>query len=180
MDEFLDADAIMSPAPFDRMLALGGVAFENGAAAAKAYPQLWRKAATAKKAIQRERVSRETLPKEEYVLRCCPSATCIVFRQAGASHHDEHAWFDPARVGDPRAAIEAIVGPLAKFELVDPKAEALPKLPPCRRRLGKGRARRAAVTRGRRPVGVKSGKAIPERRSLRARSARLALSRSHK
>ncbi len=125
-------------------------------------------------------MSRETFPKEEYPFRYCPSVDCIVFRQAGARRHDERPWVDPARVADPRAAIEAMVGPLAKFEIVPPKGDVSPKLPPRRRRLGKGRARRAAVMRSRKPLGAWRAGVTRERRLLNIQSARLALRRQHK
>ena len=99
VDEFLPDEAIMA-SPVDLMLAEGGVAFDDGASAAKAYPQLWRTAAAARMAFQRERSESGTQDPNsvtnayrEYSIgkryadhRLCP---VISFRRTGPKLHVE-------------------------------------------------------------------------------------------
>ncbi len=94
---------------------------------------------------------------------------CIVFGQAGARRHDERAWVDPARVTDPRAAIKAMLGALAKSGFVRRKVRVLSEARECRRRLAKGRARRAAMMRNWGPAGARSARVTRDRRPASAR-----------
>jgi putative DNA primase/helicase len=121
VDELLtDADLAVTPA--DLMLAEGGIAFEDGGAAAKAYPQLWPNQMAAKKALQRG--IRGTNPYKKLSIWKCPLD--IVFRRKGAHFHLERATYDPRLVSDPRAALEKLVGQLAQFEILEaaPEIEA--------------------------------------------------------
>lgn len=115
VDEFLpDADTYAMAT--DLMLAEGGIAFDGGVSAAKAYPQLWRTSEAAERAIHRQ--GHLTLVED-----------AVVFQRRGPKLHVERAWFDHSRIADPPAAIEEMVGPLAMFEFVTPetKGEEDPK-----------------------------------------------------
>jgi putative DNA primase/helicase len=112
VDQFLPDEAL-NPSPIDLMLAEGGVAFEAAASAATAYPQLWPTRSAAKKALQR--ANRGTFSKKNIPLRKCPP---VRFQRVGPKLHVERAVYDPRLVRHPRAAIEAMLGPLAMFELI--------------------------------------------------------------
>jgi putative DNA primase/helicase len=105
VDEFTSAE-INNASATDRMLAEGGVAFENGTSASKAYPELWTMAGAAKAALQRQ---------GHLVL----AEKCVRFQCAGKGRHVERAWYDARVVEDPRAAIESLFGPLVFFEFTD-------------------------------------------------------------
>jgi hypothetical protein len=81
---------------------------------ARAYPHLWRNSEAAKKALQRDQSG--IFSYENTLIGKCPA---VVFQREGERRHVEHAVYDPRRVPDPRAAIEAMVGPLAKFEVIE-------------------------------------------------------------
>lgn len=117
IDELLPDEAFGKPTQADRMLAEGGIAFENSTSAAAFYPGLWPSAMAAKKAIQRGSGGHSLMG---YPIRECP---LLVFQRAGERLGLERACYDPAVVPDPRAAIEAKLGPLAKFEIIQPQAE---------------------------------------------------------
>jgi putative DNA primase/helicase len=116
VDEFLPDEAL-NPGPIDLMLAEGGIAFESGTSAAIAYPQLWPTRSAAKKALQRG--NRGTNSKKSVPIRKCPP---VRFQRIGPKLHVEQAVYDPRRVGDPRAAIEAKLGSLALFEVIAAEA----------------------------------------------------------
>lgn len=99
-----------NPTPAERMLEVGGVVFASPAHAALAYPDLW----ASKQAAQRvwpptRQHSSLHLLNED----CCP----VRFRRPRAWEH-ACAWVD-RRNADPRAAIEALIGPVAEFETID-------------------------------------------------------------
>ncbi|CAJ0853414.1 hypothetical protein AMST5_00645 [freshwater sediment metagenome] len=119
VDEFLP-DEFIKPSTGDLMLAEGGVAFEDGASAARAYPSLWRTPEAAKKALQRE--SCGTFSNENILIGKCPGASMVVFQLGGNGQRPQRAVYDLCRVPDPRATIEAMLGPLAKFEIIKPEA----------------------------------------------------------
>ena len=118
VDEFLPDEAL-NPSPVDLMLAEGGIAFQSGASAAIAYPQLWSTAAAAKKALQRG--NRGTFSYRNMLIGKCP---LVRFQRTGRNLHVEHAVYDPRQVRNPRAVIEKMLGRLAKFEIM--KAAAVP------------------------------------------------------
>ena len=119
VDEFLP-DAATNAVATDLMLAEGGIAFDSGVSAARAYPQLWRTSEAAERAIHRQ--GHLTLAED-----------AIVLQRRGPKLHVERAWFDHSRIADPPAAIEEMVGPLAMFELVtpEPKGEESPNKRKC-------------------------------------------------
>lgn len=128
VDEFLPDDFAW-PSATELQLAEGGVAFRDGSSAAKAYPQLWRRPDAARKALEREqREKGDTNPNSvtfsygELPIgechadrRLCPR---VRFQRSGPKLHEEIAIYDRQMVPDPRAAIEALVGLLAMFEVV--------------------------------------------------------------
>jgi putative DNA primase/helicase len=119
VDEFLPDEAL-NPTPIDLMLAEGGVAFAAAASAAIAYPNLWPTPGAARLALHRQ--SSVTIPNRCTLVRECNGAL-VRYRRQGNGQKIARAWFDPARVADPRAAIEAMLGSLAMFELIGAEAE---------------------------------------------------------
>jgi hypothetical protein len=98
------------------MLAEGGIAFEAAASAAIAYPNLWPTPGAARLALHRQ--SSVTIPNRYTLIRECNGAL-VRYRRKGNGQKIARAWFDPVRVADPRAAIEAMLRPLAMFELIE-------------------------------------------------------------
>jgi putative DNA primase/helicase len=122
VDQFLPDEAL-NPTPIDLMLAEGGVAFESGASAAIAYPKLWPTRSAAKKALQR--ANRGTFSYKNVPIRKCP---LVRFQRVGPKLHVERAVHDPRLVPRPRAAIEAMLGSLAMFELIEGEPETAKSL----------------------------------------------------
>jgi hypothetical protein len=118
VDQFLPDEAL-NPSPIDLMLAEGGIAFEAAASAAIAYPTLWPTRSAAKKALQR--ANKGTFSKKNVPIRKCPF---VRFQRVGPKLHVEQAIYDPRQVCDPRAAIQAKLGPLAMFELIGAEPES--------------------------------------------------------
>lgn len=128
VDQFLSPDTVTA-SPVDLMLAEGGVAFFDGSSAATAYPNLWTTPTAARMGLYRARFGRGTQDPNsvtnayrEYLIGKCyadpPLCPPIRFRRVGPTRHEEMAIYDPQLVTDPRAAIEALVGGLATFEIV--------------------------------------------------------------
>lgn len=129
VDEFLPDDAV-KVTPFDLMLAKGGIAFENGAIAAIAYPKLWGTPGAGRRAVERARREiGDTNPfiatfayNESPIGECrnhrllCP---LVSFRRIGSGERKQLAIYDPRIVVEPRVALEKLIGPLAKFEMAD-------------------------------------------------------------
>lgn len=111
--------AELEPSPIDRQLASGGLAFFSGACAARFYPKLWPSAAAARAAFSR--ASNVTFANRGISIRESHSAglSWCQFRLAGPSHKRVVAAFDPDLVPDPRAVIEAQLGELGLFELLE-------------------------------------------------------------
>ena len=117
VDQVLDSDCIVRPSPTDLMLAEGGVAFESGTAAALAYPQLWPTATAAQKAIQR--TITWTFPYRYSFIGDCPPVLGTVtytYQRLGPKQHRALVWIAHDTLPDPRAVVEALIGPLAFFE----------------------------------------------------------------
>lgn len=125
VDEFI-SDAEMQATPTDLMLADGYIAFEGAAAAYAFYgadrrdgrQPLWLTYEAAKKNLQRERSG--TNPYREPLIGKCPRA---FFQQSGNGQRPQHAIVDLRICPDPRAVIEAVLGPLAKFEILTPDVQ---------------------------------------------------------
>lgn len=115
--------ADLAPSPRDLMLAAGGIAYENPTDAATAYPALWGNREQAKKAFARapEPGGWGHSGISYLLIRDCPQPLAesgtrlcrIDYQPAGAGKRRVVAWFDPAVVPDPLAALVAAVGPLA-------------------------------------------------------------------
>ena len=117
VDQVLESDCIVRPSPTDLMLAEGGVAFESGTAAALAYPQLWPTATAAQKAIQR--TITWTFPYRYSFIGDCPPVLGTVtytYQRLGPKQHRALVWIAHDTLPDPRAVVEALIGPLAFFE----------------------------------------------------------------
>lgn len=120
VDEFLSDDVVMKPSPEAMMLGAGGVAYAEPAAAALAYPRLWGTANAANMA----RKSSGSFSYEKFLQGKDPELLTVAYRRAGNGQRMGRALIDPARCPDPRAAIEAQLGPLAFFEVIQPETQA--------------------------------------------------------
>lgn len=115
----IPVDEIISDAPFtqrtlaDEMLAMGGVAFEDAGAAFAAYPGFWPNYEAAKKAMQRD----SALPVAD------ESLALVQFKRAGNGRRMSHAVVDLKMVADAHATLEAMLGALAHFEIINASAE---------------------------------------------------------
>ncbi len=119
IDGLLPASDVFKPSPADLMMAEGGVAFEDGTAAAKAYPGLWGTAGAAKIAFMRAKEeSSVTFPYRSLIRECNP-AFAVRFKRAGNGQKVGRAVVHGGRVPDPRAGIERLLGPLSMFEMVE-------------------------------------------------------------
>jgi putative DNA primase/helicase len=117
------AAAELHPTPHMEQMAAGGIAFENTAAAATAYPELWPSAEASRKAHQRARCG--TSPYNIYLYGNVPDLRLsrITYQPEGAGSRPATAWFDPELVPDPAAWIAARLGPL-KTAIIDTPAPA--------------------------------------------------------
>lgn len=102
------------------IMASTGVVLENAADMAIAFPELWPTRDAAKKQNQRRGT------------HCCyrdfsnsglsPSSSIVTYRPAGAGQKDRQARFDLSLIPDPRAWLEARLGPLAHLEMLGAEA----------------------------------------------------------
>ena len=107
--------AALDPTLADRMLAEGGVTFENAADAWGAYPGMWPSLLAAKKAFQRENGERlETNPYKGLLIGEClqPLAT-VAYQVAGMGRKPSTAWFDLMMVPNPVEWLTERLGRLA-------------------------------------------------------------------
>ncbi len=124
IDAFIDADEILTPTPLDLMLSAGGIAFADGSSASEAYRGrgLWPTPGAARIAFMRqaERQRCVTLPKEDISLGNVTDLVPVTFQKTGAGQKPQRAWIDAGAVSDPRQTIEAMLGPLVRFEVIEP------------------------------------------------------------
>jgi putative DNA primase/helicase len=114
--EEIELDAIEAweaPTPIETMLAIAGIALNSGAAAAKAFPDLWDNAEAAKKALGRATREGHSLMETPYK-EMSPTALAQL---AGERRRPFTVLFDHEACQDPRAWIEAKLGPLARFDI---------------------------------------------------------------
>jgi len=114
--ELVPAD---NPGPDEAQLAGGCIAYAEPAHASRAYPGLWRTPGAARMAAERYR----TNPYGESSIGVCaapPGTVGVRYQVAGPGNRPALAWVHLAAVPDPKAAIEAHLGALALFELVEP------------------------------------------------------------
>jgi hypothetical protein len=131
----------IEPNAVDEMIGRGLVP-QYGADAAKLYPDLFPTAAAARQAFHRAQLDVErgmisvtspykemsgmsvTLPYREISIRTCHTVR-VRYRPQGRGQQLRLALVDPAKVPDPRAALEAVLGTLAMFETL-PETDAQP------------------------------------------------------
>ncbi|WP_159013553.1 toprim domain-containing protein [Acidisoma sp. S159] len=106
--------ADLIPGMDEMMLREGGIAFENSRDAVRVYPQLWKTAAAAQKARQREEADKRLETYSSIGL----SASSWVYRKTGAGQKTYRALIDQTRVPDAAAKLAALLGPLALCRLV--------------------------------------------------------------
>jgi putative DNA primase/helicase len=126
--------ADMDPSPADMMLAAGGVALDNPAHAAAAYPALWPSVEAARKAFQRARSG--TIPYKVYIRPDCPRPHAIAlarlawadYQLVGAGQHLSVAWLDPTIVPDLAGWLHGRLGEMAICRVTMPSggSAALP------------------------------------------------------
>jgi len=114
--EEIELDAIeawQAPTPIETMLAIAGIALNSGAAAAAAFPGLWGNAEAAKKALGRATREGHSLVRTPY-REMSPTGLAQL---AGERRRPFTVLFDHEACQDPRAWIEAKLGPLARFDI---------------------------------------------------------------
>jgi len=104
------------------MLAEGGIAYADSVAAALAYPGLWRTPIAFRQALRREKCV--TSPYRNISYGNVTHLLEVAYRLAGQGQRMSRAVVDPTLVPDPRASIEADLGPLAFFEVIQPETQA--------------------------------------------------------
>jgi putative DNA primase/helicase len=132
VDAFISSEMVTKPSLQDQMLALGGIAFEDAAAAAQAYPQLG-SVSSLTKALQRnsdEGQSKWTIwyrnISYQNVQMLAQGEATVVYRRSGPSYRLSRAVVDLAKVPDPKAKLEHLFGSLAWFEIIDVQQQDLP------------------------------------------------------
>jgi putative DNA primase/helicase len=132
------SQADLAPTPAELMLAAGGIAFENPADAAAAYPGVWATRGAAKIAFQRASGSRlDTNPNKESLIRVCAQPPCeedptlrrMDYQVSGPGRSAAVAWCDLAMVPNPVTALEEALGPLAWCRVAEPPVS--PEPDPC-------------------------------------------------
>lgn len=109
----------MAPSPADLMMAAGGVALENAADAALAYPKLWPSPAAARQAFHRGRSV--TAPNREIPIGECHTPLArATYRKDKAGAKPATLTFDPSMVPDLRAWLEQRLGKLALLKVEEP------------------------------------------------------------
>ena len=107
----------IDPTPQERMIAAGGIAFENSTHAARAYPQLWENKISARKAFERKsarnrnsRRGERHFPSINLLLGECRSPLHrIEYKIDGPGQRSAVAWFDPAMVPNPAASVASLL-----------------------------------------------------------------------
>ena len=118
--------ADFKPGPVDRMLAEGGVALLNPRDAAAVYSDRWSNWEAAKEALKQDQKGRN--PYGDPIGKS-PPLVRVRYQVAAERRRKVEALVDPAMVPCPRTWLEARLGTLATFELVDPPlAQAVPIL----------------------------------------------------
>lgn len=109
--------ADLEPNVADRMIAAGGVVFENPTDAAAAYPALWANREAAKKALQRGKLG--TFPYNSTSIGECPQLRRLDYKPAGQGRSASVAGFDPVLCPDPATFLASALGPLAWCKVAD-------------------------------------------------------------
>lgn len=118
------AEAWQAPGPVETMIALGGVAPLSAPAAARCFPDLWPNHRAAEKALERHLgggASRHSLMRhsDKRLSGTSPTVEAWRFLVAGPGRRPALALVDSAACADPRAWLEARLGPLAACGLAD-------------------------------------------------------------
>jgi putative DNA primase/helicase len=125
VDKVLDWDDVC-PSRQD-MMAASGVVLENAADMAKAFPDLWPSHEAARQ--QKARSVTSCYYRDLSNSRTSHSSSVVAYRPAGPGQKDRTARFDLVLIRDPRAWLEAKLGPLAHFEMIGGAAPLPATLP---------------------------------------------------
>jgi putative DNA primase/helicase len=109
---------------WERQLAAGGIAFLNAADATRFYPGMWKAGRTARreiaKALEVWPASGHRLNKEDYIDKALsgswPHLCQFSYRLRGAGQRVSRCIVDSARISDPKAELQRVLGPLASFK----------------------------------------------------------------
>jgi hypothetical protein len=110
---------VTNPDAMNLMFAEGGVAFANSSHSSRAYPELWPSPAAFKQS--RHRGKTVTEPYVTSLIGKCygkPRVATVRIRPHGHRERTALAFVDIAVGQDPRATVEALIGPLAVFEIM--------------------------------------------------------------
>jgi putative DNA primase/helicase len=121
------------------MMAASGVVLENAADMARAFPDLWPSHDAARQ--QKARSVTSCYYRDLSNSRTSHSSSVVAYRLAGPGQKDRTAQFDLVLIPDPRAWLEAKLGPLAHFEMIGGAAPQ-PATPP----IADARARLTALS----------------------------------
>ena len=131
VDGFLQEAFVFEQSQEERMLAEGGIAFYSAAAAAKAYPALYRTQKAAEHALARSKQAASSMSPFPYKKPLYGFGEMlqdrlaeVFYRKQGPSYRRERALVDLRRILDPRTYLEGLLGPLAEFELLNVDFEA--------------------------------------------------------
>jgi putative DNA primase/helicase len=108
------ADVRLSP---QQRMAARGIVTDSPTDAWRFYPDLFSSMEAAKKAFQR--TSRGTFPYDSLFIGECPSAPLVEgrYRPSGSGPKNRRMWISRWRQRSARADLEAVLGPLAMFEM---------------------------------------------------------------
>jgi putative DNA primase/helicase len=98
------------------IMASSGVVLENATDMAKAFPDLWPTRDAAKK--QNQRRGTDCYYRDLSNSGLSPSSSVVTYRPTGAGQKDRQARFDLTLIPNPRAWLEARLGPLAHVEML--------------------------------------------------------------
>lgn len=133
VDEVVDFSGL-EPDKIDEMV-LRGLVPQTPADAAKIYPDLFPTRPAAKMSYHRGGLNVErgtilvTTPYREVPIRACYQYR-VRYRPAGRGQVPRLALYDPEKFPDIRATLEAALGPLVAFEILEPERQAEPETAP--------------------------------------------------
>ncbi len=133
--EFITAESL-EPSPWDLQFAAGGIAYESPAAAAKAYPTLWRKDRAAEWAFKEYRetlrgandVTFHKFPIENLYMGKLGKVLSLDFQNEGVGKRHCFAMVDLSLIESPHAAVTEHQGPIREW--IEHPADPTPEPPP--------------------------------------------------
>jgi len=104
------------------MLSAGGIAFETGVAAARAYTGLWRTESAAKSALQRAEKT-DAFSNKFIKGRFAHNFCRVEFQLAGQGSKPKTATVDTRKIPDPAGHLRRLFGELVAFRVIEEPAD---------------------------------------------------------